>query len=261
MEILKRIKNKISTRYSIESRELRRIAAIPRYRNGETKLLGESIEFVDSISFLHGYQEIFVDLIYKFNTKVESPRIIDCGANIGLASIYFKRMYPNSKIICFEPDPKIFEVLKRNLKVFKCDDVELVNCAISDKNGTSNFYSEGGFSGSLDNPVSKDQYLVETKKLSGYLSEKVDFLKIDIEGAENFVIPEIQNSLCSVENIFIEYHSHYKKEQKLDEILFILKKEGFRYHILEAFGRSEPFINRKTMLGMDCQLNIIAFRE
>jgi FkbM family methyltransferase len=42
-----------------------------------------------------------------------SPYIIDAGANIGLSIIYFKKKYPNSKIVAFEPDKLIFNILKK----------------------------------------------------------------------------------------------------------------------------------------------------
>ena len=261
MNIIRKITDKVSSKLSAEGRELSRISKIPRYELGKTDLLGPEFKFVDSISFLHGYEEIFLDKIYNFKASNKKPLIIDCGANIGLATIYLKKLYPEASVICFEPDPKIFEILKFNIESFAFKDVQLENKAISDVDGTTTFYSEGGFSGSINNNVSDNKYDVETQRLSHFLTKKVNFLKIDIEGAENFVIHEIQNNLPQVENIFIEYHSHVDEEQKLDEILLMLKTAGFRYHILEAFVRSEPFINRETLLGMDCQLNIIGFRE
>jgi FkbM family methyltransferase len=260
MGIFKSLVNKVQVRFSSLSKELKRIREIPRYKQGQTELLSNTLTFVDSISFIHGYEEIFQDEIYNFKANNELPKIIDCGANIGLATIYFKKLYPKARLISFEPDPIIFEVLSNNIRSFGYQNVELINKAISDQNGTTTFFSEGGFSGSISNHVSGHEYEVKTQKLSEYLNEPIDFLKIDIEGAENFVIHEIAQSLESVDNIFIEYHSHIDEEQKLDEILLILKNAGFRYHILEAFTRAQPFVNRETMLGMDCQLNIIGYR-
>ena len=48
------------------------------------------------------YEELFLDEIYRFQTNNEKPVIIDCGANIGLSSLYFKSIYPNAILHAFE---------------------------------------------------------------------------------------------------------------------------------------------------------------
>ena len=88
-----------------------------------------------------------------------------------------------------------------------------------------------------------------------------DFLKIDIEGAETVVIEDCADLLINVNNLFVEYHSFDGKEQKLDILLSILKKSGFRYYIYNFGNLSHhPFEEKKTYLGMDMQLNIYACR-
>src|ERR1700739_2755043 len=60
------------------------------------------------------FEEIFIGNEYFFESNRPDPVIIDCGANIGFATLYFKKSYPASKIICFEANPYAFEVLKEN---------------------------------------------------------------------------------------------------------------------------------------------------
>jgi precorrin-6B methylase 2 len=88
------------------------------------------LKLVDSESFLTTYIELFENQIYKFNSSQKDLLILDCGANIGLSVIYFKRLYPNSKIIAFEADPNIFNVLQENVKSFNFKNVELINKAV-----------------------------------------------------------------------------------------------------------------------------------
>src|SRR5688572_20822569 len=88
-----------------EHRALTRIRNIPRYTAFTTDLPGVPITGVDSASFVHSYSEIFKREIYRFTTVNNAPKIIDCGANIGLSVIYFKRLYPAAKIVAFEADP------------------------------------------------------------------------------------------------------------------------------------------------------------
>ena len=103
---------------------------------------------------------------------------------------------------------------------------------------------------------------VETIRLRDYLIRKVDFLKIDIEGAENEVIEDIKDLLHHVERIFVEFHSFNNKEQMLPEILAILKNAGFRLHISSpGLVSKNPFVKLNSYANMDNQLNIYGFRS
>jgi hypothetical protein len=69
----------------------------------------------------------------------------------------------------------------------------------------------------------------------------VDFLKMDIEGAEAEVLLDIESELHSVQNLFFEYHSTPGKQQVLGELLSVVTKAGFRYIINGTHGPSLPF--------------------
>src|ERR1022692_4839219 len=117
--IIRSVNYILSTNY----RELSRIRQLPRYIPFETYLLGNSLKGVDSASFIFSYDEIFKNEIYKFISKSDCPIIVDCGSNIGLSLIYFKQLYPNSSIIAFEPDPKIFQAMTSNIKSFGLNNI------------------------------------------------------------------------------------------------------------------------------------------
>jgi hypothetical protein len=248
---------------SNEQIELNRIKVLPRYVKSRTTFLNKEIEFVDSTTYIYGINEIFKTNIYKFNASSNEPLIIDCGANIGLSVIYFKQLYPHAIIKAFEPDPKIFNTLTFNVNSFGFKEVELFQKAIWKQNETLQFKQEGGFSGRI--PMANDEHnIIEVEAISLQeiiANKKIDFLKIDIEGAEYEVLKSCKDNLQNVEHIFIEYHSHQDEKQTLHEILEILTNQGFRYHILEAFTRKKPFIDNETMLGMDLQLNIFGTRK
>ena len=235
---------------------------IPRYTSAKTILLGKNIEIADVPSFFSMYNEIFKKEVYKFKAESEKPYIIDCGANIGLSIIYFKKLYPEAEIIGFEPDKKIFGVLKNNIRSFGYDDVKIIQKALWNKEGEISFSSEGADAGRLiDKSEINNPSTVMATSLRGYLGRPVDFLKIDIEGAETVVLEDCADLLTNVKNLFVEYHSLGNKEQKLDILLSILKKAGFRYYIYN-FGvlSHHPLEEKKTYLGMDMQLNIYACR-
>ncbi len=212
------------------------------------------------------YEEIFENEIYKFNTHTKTPLIIDCGSNIGLSIIYFKKLYPDATIIGFESDPEIFKILKKNIESNGFTGVSLIEGCVSKEEGVVTFFQEGADGGRIDisNEIKNDHHVTKVKAytLSSFIDKPVDFLKIDIEGTEREVLEEIKDKLWYVKNIFIEYHSFVNKQQNLAVILAILEKAGFRYY-MNSIGVSSvhPFIERKEYAGVDLQINIFGYRQ
>lgn len=233
------------------------VKKLPRYIHHQVDLPEmQSFRIVDSSSFYFMYKEIFQEGIYQFIAKDKNPTIIDCGANVGVSVLYFKSLYPEAKVIAFEPDPEVYEVLMHNTSRFQ--NVKLINKGVYDKNGYVAFNKEGTDAGKVDEDAD-DQ--IEVTTLSSYIDEPIAFLKMDIEGAEYIVLKEIETHLYNVENMFIEYHSFLGQEQFLAEILDIIKKAGFRVYIsTPGLTNRKPFIRRSHYLGMDMQLNISCLR-
>lgn len=203
------------------------------------------------------YYDIFKSEIFKFSADSAKPIIIDGGANIGLASIYLKRLYPNSEILAIEADPKIYKILTENFSSLGYKDIKAVNKALWKEAGTLSFSSDGADGGHLDKAGGVQ---VETFTLSSIINRPIDLLKLDIEGAELEVIKEAESSLHHVKNAFIEYHSFQGQPQRLNELLDILTRAGFKYFIQSLYLLRAPFIEHKVEAGMDLQLNIFAYR-
>lgn len=240
-----------------------KLKSLPRYKGGVVPLLGTTIKFVDVTTLLGGLKEIYLDGCYEFDLgSNKSPYIIDCGANIGLSVLYFKKMYPDAKIMAIEADPVIFDVLKRNVTNAGLTDVELINAAVWDSAEQLSFRTEGGASGRIA-MVGDEHKMTSIRgvRLRDLLNKKVDLLKIDIEGAESRVIKDCTVNLINVDRIFLEYHSHHREPQILAGILEILQLAGFRYYLKEAYVPYAPFISCPTLDGMDLQLNIYAMRQ
>lgn len=71
------------------------------------------------------FREIFIEPSYFFRTERPHPLIVDCGSNIGMSVIFFKLLYPDARVLAFEPDPAPFELLEQNIRtngmlVFLC---------------------------------------------------------------------------------------------------------------------------------------------
>jgi FkbM family methyltransferase len=232
-----------------------------RYHEYHVKVNNWKLTIPDNLSFLSSYKEIFVDKIYAFEWENQSPNILDIGSNIGLSILFFKSLYPDAKITGFEADSKIFKYLEKNINENSISHVTLINKAIWYENTSLDFVSEGADAGKISDD--EGNMRVEAVDILDILShQKFDFLKMDIEGAEEFVIPRCRGFLNDIKFIFIEYHSKLGQKQCLDQILLILKEAGFRIHICGVNSNSlSPFLEIKIQSGFDLQLNIFGWKD
>lgn len=233
----------------------------PRHKEIKTTLSGVEFLAPDSASFRSSYKDIFLSEVYKFRTGKTIPVIVDLGANIGLSVIYFKTLFPGAKIVALEPDPKIFAYLEKNITARRLEGVKLLNKAAWKENTSLTFHSTGDDGGRLAPLEGSNAVAVEAMDVSPLLKEKVDFLKIDIEGAEYEILNACRSHLGNVERIALEYHSRAGEEQRLDQILRILREAGFRIHVHPVHTSPHPFLEVDVESGFDLQLDIFAWRE
>lgn len=232
-----------------------------RYEKQTVNLSGVPFEIADGHSFYHSHREIFIDEIYKFKSNNSKPRIIDCGSNYGTSIVYFKQLYANSDIIGIEADPYIFKILKKNLDQRSFNNITLLNKVISNEKGPIQFFSEGS-DGGRTHTMSESirTHELEALSLDEIIEGEIDFLKMDIEGAETDVLCS-SKKLHMIKQLFIEYHSFVDEKQKLGNLLSCLSKNNFRYYIHTQFCSKKPLMEKGTQLGMDLQLNIFAKRN
>ena len=158
------------------------------------------------------FYDIFIRMDYDINTHGKPIHtIIDLGANIGLASIYFKNKYPGSKIIAVEPERKNYEMLIKNLSGY--ENIVCLNNAIW--NETRDVFIENNNKGNWDFMVSnskdKSRQIVKSITLDAiidqYKIEKISLLKIDIEGSERELFQNnFEKWIPKTEIIVIELH-------------------------------------------------------
>jgi FkbM family methyltransferase len=221
------------------------------------------IAFKDSLSFLISIDELFIKEFYKFRPDNDRPKIIDCGSYIGTSILYFKVNYPNAVITGFEPDKENFAILKSNLDNWNFSDTNVMNAAIWVNSESISFNAVGNMSSKIEADINHDnKNMVKCVRLNDLLIEEIDFLKIDIEGAELAVLQDCSNNLKNVKNLFVEYHGNYDEVFKLNEILKILLQNKFKYYIKEGAAiYSKPFWDKEKEGDYDMLLNIFAFRN
>jgi FkbM family methyltransferase len=184
------------------------------------------------------FEEIFAHLEYFFVTEKPCPFILDCGSNIGMSIVFFKALYPGSVIIGFEPAADSFTLLRKNVQANSLGDVTVHPFALGEVAGKVSFYRgarEGSFNASTNlGRASGREDTVEQVRLSSFIDREVDFLKLDVEGAETGVIAELQASgrIRNIAQMVVEYHHHIDKKQDNFSILLAqLEQAGFGYQL------------------------------
>ena len=229
-----------------------------RYREKRIHAFGVNYRVPDVASFLGMLDEIYGNGIYHFDSGNEAPVIVDIGANIGVSVNYFLANYPGAWIYAYEADPAIFDCLQHNV-VLHNDHVELINQAVWHEDTCLRFVQEGADGGRLSGNGGIAVPAVDIRKVLA--GKQIDLLKIDIEGAEEIVLPACAGSLDNVERIFLEYHSNPDRPQRLGGIADLLNSAGFRLHVQTVRGSRAPFTELQLHAGFDMQLNIFAWRE
>lgn len=248
--------------YREQHRETQRLWATPRFQPTRTTLLGRPLEVLDAHRFLEAKAALFNGELYRFATTEASPRIIDCGANVGLVVCYFKQLYPECRIIAFEPDPRAFELLERNCAVWGLRDVELVPKAVWTGETTLPFLLHDAEPGQIvERSSAADVVRVPTCRLRDHLAGAVDLLRLNIEGAEVDVLLDCADLLDRVRNIVVDYHSIFDRPQRLDTLIGLLTQAGYRLDFRATSYSTSPLLYRRVSGGMDSKLRIFAFRD
>jgi FkbM family methyltransferase len=156
---------------------------------------------------LHIYDDVFREGEYDVN--VGTPKfIVDAGAHIGLTSVFFAKRYPAAKIVAIELDPRNYAVLCENVKPYP--NVTPVHAGL--------WTHETSLS--VSNPRedtwgfrAKEGGEIRAVTIKGLMNangvDRIDLLKIDIEGAEKGVLEDAQDWIGAVGSIVIELHDRF----------------------------------------------------
>jgi len=154
-------------------------------------------------------QQYHLQQLDTFNAQF----IIDAGANIGLASVYFSNLYPSARIIALEPEKGNFELLQKNTTAYA--NVTSLNKALWHKNEKINIQNPESLAASYRVEASADATIDATTVndlLTQYQWDHIDIMKIDIEGAEKEIFAADTSWLRKVKVLIIELHDNYKTD-------------------------------------------------
>ena len=183
-------------------------------------------------------KEVWIQQVYGgIKLMSQNPLVIDIGAHIGIATLFFASYYPTSKVFAVEALSENFALLEENIVNNDLSGrVKTANIACGSKDGFADFYYHGetniekkwlsnaGFlPGSWKGSQISSKTTVNTTTIDNIIAQAliwakvkiVDLIKIDIEGAEIGVVKASRFDSNTVKNIVIETHQTEHKITKL----------------------------------------------
>ncbi|MEI6971496.1 MAG: FkbM family methyltransferase [bacterium] len=177
--------------------------------------------------------EVFVHQAYAIELPEPPCVILDFGANIGLASLYFARKYPNATIHSFEPVPENFALLQSQCSLNGLCNVHAYPFGLSDRDQVLTLSMDkpgqyGGVHQAVETRQQARSFDVPLRDVRNVLSElggaSIDLLKIDIEGAEHDILRAMEDRLPLVRGIVGEFHAVDGDADKLWTLVEFLRK-------------------------------------
>ena len=168
------------------------------------------------------YGKVFAEKEYRFETLKPPKIIVDAGANIGLASVFFANAFPEATIISVEPEETNFALLKKNVAAYPqvipvqaalwCDNalINLIDPGINTEWNKWGFQTEGAGAKSRNKVCQQIQGMTVDRIMRDHNIGFIDVLKIDIEGAEREVFADASHWIDKVGVIIIELHENWK---------------------------------------------------
>lgn len=168
-------------------------------------------------TFFYAYKDFTKNFIPKKNDI-----ILDVGAGLGSEMLIFsKKVGLNGKVICLEPDPRLFKVLDCVTEVNKLKNVILYKKAFYNKNNSKLKFSlnpiHNWMANSLNFPSNAKNYLVSTITIDKIIKDNklhvINFAKFNIEGAEKYLISGNKEFLKKCKNIVVSCHDFLNKKE------------------------------------------------
>jgi FkbM family methyltransferase len=162
---------------------------------------GDVLELcVGDFSDLHVVRETFGSEVYDLPPGFEPRTILDLGANIGASVLWFHRRFPDAEIHAVEPDRRSLEKLRRNAGGLP--GVTVHHAAVAGEDSERTFYeAQRGWESSFVASAARSGQAATVTALSlpalmrEYVGrERVDLLKLDVEGAEWEILPSVRLS-------------------------------------------------------------------
>jgi FkbM family methyltransferase len=191
--------------------------------------MGMDMRYADGGAFYAQLHEVFLQGAYDFSPDSRSPVLVDCGAHVGLVSIRWSKLFRDAEITAVEADPEIAAMLAHNLGAAGATNCRVLTKAAWTHDRGVSFHRSGVDDGHVNDGGQGKDELVPSLDLAELMPDVVDFLKMDVEGAEFQLLPHLaaRGKLQGVRRIFLELHEWGGETSRIPEAMHLLQKEGF----------------------------------
>jgi len=243
-------------------RIIRRILRKRRSKNDIYKIQGNYMYIDKNDSLMLSYYGIYEPKETKLIKNIVKPTftVIDIGAHIGYYTLIMAR---KAKIVyAFEPNPYNFELLKRNIEINRLTNVRLYNKAVGNLNGKANLFISNLNSGMsrVYNSIycEKEPLEIDMIRLDDII-DKVDFIKMDIEGSELGALNGMKKILENGVILLMEFHPPSIREYGADpaEIYNLLTNLGYK---ITLYNKDIPLDELINIASKIVGLNILCFK-
>lgn len=220
-------------------------------RNGINYRLDIS-DFMEHGLYFNINDTVDFDRRFLFSLIKDDFICFDIGANIGETTLNFAKLANKGKVYSFEPVPFLYERLQTNVALNHFPNIELYNIAISDKSETLFFQMPSNHNSagiSMSKQASQDSRAVAAITLDDFIQEqeilRVDFIKIDVEGFENFVINGAYKTIQKYRPLlFIEIDNRYLIPKNTSEKKLLTQiQRDFGYTVYRIHGMEKIRLN------------------
>lgn len=177
----------------------------------------------------------------------KGDNVFDVGANIGTVSLACAKIVGiTGEVKSFEPSSKIFQYLKNNIEINNYSQIiQAHNFGLGSKNKNYKFteYSDD----TSNTPSDNGKSVITIKKLDDITKEKINFLKIDVEGFEYEVLKGAKNSLKEIEFVYLECNRDLLNKHNSSEkmVCDFLKKLNFIVYQVVNYKLKKNIMNNK----------------
>jgi len=221
--------------------------ALRRERPAEYRLRG-GYRLVDEAGSMAG--TIAVVFVRREYGLLENCRVIvDIGSNMGTFALYAALQCPAAKVHCFEPEPRNFATLQRNIALNSLQDrVLLYPCAVASSSGERDMAVTSSPLNTLvpvDNGANRVR--VSCLCLSDILErlgvDRIDVLKVNCEGAEYEIFENLpQECFQRLPDIRLEYHNLDRSHRNGRALAKVLEDHGYRIRRFTRWKDESGFI-------------------
>ena len=182
---------------------------------------------------LQVFQKVVIDEEYAPPENLQATGILDAGAYIGLSTLYLHHLFPDADILAIEPDPQNYQLLEKN--THGVAGIRLLKGALWSGSSSCVFQadpSQPWASRVVTEPSEQGRPVrsIALREVEGILGKPLEFIKMDIEGAEEAAFREVSDRLAeTLKAMVIEFHERFFPGSSEPVISFAERHEHQRY--------------------------------